>query len=147
MRTTSLLHTQTLTRALEFALAKGGFGKNAQHRKTAIALLKEMKSNKSVSGRYQQLMRLLQKGATIEQMIKGHRRFAQDDVPLPQPLRGRGLRPRDRRRLLPDQVGARKPGRASCGAGEPGRYMWPDLAGRPCLCTARLPHVGARSRR
>ena len=70
MRTTSLLHTQTLTRALEFALAKGGFGRNAQHRKTAITLLKEMKSNKSVSGRYQQLMRLLQKGATIDQMMK-----------------------------------------------------------------------------
>ncbi len=70
MQSTSFLQTQTILRALEFALSRGGFGSNAKQKKTAAALVREMKSNKSVSGRHQQLKTLLKKGATIDAMMK-----------------------------------------------------------------------------
>ena len=66
----SYLQTETLLRALEFATSKGGFGTNARQKKTALALIKSMKSNESVSGRHQQLSAMLKKGATIGEMIK-----------------------------------------------------------------------------
>jgi len=70
VQNTSFLQTQTILRALEFAYAKGGFGSSAKQKKMAAALIQQMKSNKSVSGRHQQLMALLTKGATIEAMMK-----------------------------------------------------------------------------
>ncbi|MEK6674613.1 MAG: hypothetical protein AABZ47_03040 [Planctomycetota bacterium] len=70
MQNTSFVETQTILRALEFALTKGGFGSNAKQKKTASSLVVQMKSNKSVSGRHHQLVTLLTKGATIEQMMK-----------------------------------------------------------------------------
>jgi len=70
VQSTSFIQNQTILRALEFAAAKGGFGSNAKQKKTAAALIQQMKSNRSVSGRHQQLMSLLGKGATIEQMMK-----------------------------------------------------------------------------
>ena len=70
MRKTSFLQTQTILQALEFTLAKGGFGNNARQKRTAAGLLKDMKSTKSVSGRHQQLKTMLKKGATLDQMIK-----------------------------------------------------------------------------
>lgn len=70
MQSTSFIQTQTILRALEFSLAKGAFGSNPKQKKAAAALLQQMKSNRSVSGRHQQLMALLTKGATIDQMIK-----------------------------------------------------------------------------
>ena len=70
MQNTSFGETQTMLRALEFALAKGGFGKNNSQQKIAVELFKKMKSNQSVSGRHQQLSNMLKKGATIEQLIK-----------------------------------------------------------------------------
>lgn len=70
MQNTSFLETQTILRALEFSLAKGGFGTNARQKRTASGLVKTMKSNKSVAGRHQQLVAVLKKGASIEQMMK-----------------------------------------------------------------------------
>ena len=70
MQNTSFLETQTILKALEFSLAKGGFGSNAKQKKTATGLVKTMKSTKSVSGRHQQLVAILKKGASIEQMMK-----------------------------------------------------------------------------
>jgi hypothetical protein len=67
---TSFIQNETILRALEFAVAKGGFGGNAKQKKAAVGLIQQMKSNKSVSGRHQQLMSLLAKGATIEQLMK-----------------------------------------------------------------------------
>ncbi len=70
MQNTSFEQTQTILKALQFAMAKGGFGNNAKQKKTATALIKEMSGNDSVSGRHQQLMGMLKKGSTIEQLIK-----------------------------------------------------------------------------
>ncbi len=70
MRNTSFLETQTILTALEFALKKGAFGTNSPQRKAAQTLIRSMQSNKSVSGRHQQLMDLLTSGATLEQMMK-----------------------------------------------------------------------------
>ncbi len=70
VQSTSFLQTQTIVRALEFALAKGGFGRNAKQKKSAATLIKNMKSNKSVSGRHHQLVTMLKRGATLEQMMK-----------------------------------------------------------------------------
>jgi len=70
VQNTSFLETQTILRALEFAVSKGGFGTDAIQKKTANAIIKGMKSNKSVAGRHQQLATLLKKGASIEQMMK-----------------------------------------------------------------------------
>lgn len=70
MQNTSFLETQTILRALEFAISKGGFGANAAQKKTAAAIVRHMKSNKSVAGRHQQLAAVLKKGASIEQMMK-----------------------------------------------------------------------------
>lgn len=70
MRNTSFLQTQAILKALEFTSAKGGFGTNAQMKKTAQGLIKTMKSNQSVSGRHQQLTNMLRRGTTIEEMIK-----------------------------------------------------------------------------
>lgn len=70
MRTTSFVETQTILTALDFALKKGAFGDNAGQKKIAAKLIKDMQSNKSVSGRHQQLLEMLTRGATIEQMIK-----------------------------------------------------------------------------
>ena len=70
MQNTSFLHTQTILRGLEFAIAKGGYGSNARQKKAAVALVQQMKSNKSVSGRHRHLTSMLKKGATIEHLIK-----------------------------------------------------------------------------
>ena len=70
MRTTSFLHTQTIYRALQFTLSKGGFGSNAKQKKAAAQLLKDMGSTKSVSGRQQEVMTMLRKGATLRQLMK-----------------------------------------------------------------------------
>ncbi len=70
MRKTSFLQTQTILQALEFTIAKGGFSHNARQKKTAAALIKDMKSTGSVSGRHQQLREMLKKGATLGQMIR-----------------------------------------------------------------------------
>ena len=70
MQSTSFIQTQTILRALEFAVAKGGFGDNAKQKKSAQGLIQQMKSNRSVSGRHQQLVSMLTKGATIEQIMK-----------------------------------------------------------------------------
>jgi len=70
LKNTSFLQSQTLLKALEFTLSKGGFAGNDHQKKTAIALLKEMRSARSVSGRHQQLTALLRKGASVEDMIK-----------------------------------------------------------------------------
>lgn len=70
MRNTSFLENQTILRALEFSLGKSGFGANAKQKKTASALIRKMKSTDSVSGRHQQLMTMLKKGARLEQMMK-----------------------------------------------------------------------------
>lgn len=70
MRSKNFVETQTIVRALEFSLAKGAFASDSRQKKTAQALLREMQSNHSVSGRHQQLAALLKKGATVEQMMK-----------------------------------------------------------------------------
>ncbi|MBI4719406.1 MAG: hypothetical protein HY763_16545 [Planctomycetes bacterium] len=70
MQKTSFLQSQTILRALEFALAKGGFAGSARQKKTAETLVKDMKSTRSVSGRHQLLTNLLRRGASIEEMIK-----------------------------------------------------------------------------
>lgn len=70
MRTTSFLANQTILRALDFTLAKGGFSHNANLKTAASDLIKELKSTKSVSGRHQQIMGMLRKGATLKQMMK-----------------------------------------------------------------------------
>jgi len=70
VQSTSYLQNQTILRALEFAMSKGGFGTNARQKKTALALIKDMKSNESVSGRHQQLSAMLRKGASIAEMMK-----------------------------------------------------------------------------
>ena len=70
MQNTSFAETQTILRALEFAMARGGFGGNVKQKKTAAMLIRRMQSNKSVSGRHLQLMSVLKRGATIDQMIK-----------------------------------------------------------------------------
>ena len=70
MQNTSFLETQTILKALEFSLSQSGFGSNARQKKTATGLVKTMKSNKSVAGRHQQLVSVLKKGATIEQMMR-----------------------------------------------------------------------------
>ena len=70
MQDTSFLQTQTILRALEFTLAKKGFGDGPAQRKAAVELIKKMKSTKTVSGRHQQLRAMLKQGATIDQMIK-----------------------------------------------------------------------------
>jgi predicted Rossmann fold nucleotide-binding protein DprA/Smf involved in DNA uptake len=63
------MQTQTILRALEFTAARGGFT-STQQKKAAAALIKSMRSKKSVSGRHQQLAAMLKKGATIDDMIK-----------------------------------------------------------------------------
>ena len=70
MQDTRFMRTQTILRALKFSLAKGGFSKDAKQKKTATALVKQMQSTKSVSGRHLQLTSLLKKGASIKQMTK-----------------------------------------------------------------------------
>lgn len=70
MQQTSFLQTQTILRALEFSLTKGAFGDNANQKKTALTLIKEMKGAKSVSGRHQLLTGILKKGSSLEEMMK-----------------------------------------------------------------------------
>ncbi len=70
VRNTSFLENQTILRALEFTLNKGGFGASAKQKKTASSLVRTMKSTDSVSGRHEQIMSMLKKGATLEQMMK-----------------------------------------------------------------------------
>lgn len=69
LRNTSFLQTQTILQALEFTLGKGGF-KNAAHKKAATALVMKMTGGDSVSGRHQQLRAVLERGATLKEMIK-----------------------------------------------------------------------------
>jgi len=73
MRQTSFLQSQTILRALEFTSAKGGFGSNTKQKKAAIALIRNMKSNTSLSGRHRQLRDLLKTGATVAEMIRATR--------------------------------------------------------------------------
>ena len=73
VQNTSFVQTQTIIHDLEFAISKGGFGRNPKQKRTAAALVKDMKSNKSVSGRHQQIAALLKKGVTLEQMMKATR--------------------------------------------------------------------------
>ena len=70
MQNSSYLQTQTILRGLEFALARGAFADNAGQKRTAAALIKEMKGNQSVGGRHQLLTSMLKKGATVEDMLK-----------------------------------------------------------------------------
>ncbi|MEK6798538.1 MAG: hypothetical protein AABZ12_06215 [Planctomycetota bacterium] len=70
MQRTGFLETQTILKALEFAAAKGAFAGNPRMKKTALTLIKGMKSNASLSGRHQQLQALLKKGATIQDMMR-----------------------------------------------------------------------------
>jgi len=70
VQSTSYVQSQTILRALEFAMSKGGFGTNAQQKKAAMSLIKDMKSNASLSGRHQQLTAMLRKGASIAEMMK-----------------------------------------------------------------------------
>ena len=70
MRNTSYIQAQTITTALKFALKKGGFGDNAQQKRTAHELLKALSDNGSLPGRHHQLRKMLEKGAGIEEMIK-----------------------------------------------------------------------------
>ncbi len=70
VQNTSFLQSQTILHALEFALSKGAFGNNANRKKAAQSLIQQLKSNRSVGGRQQQLLALLKRGATIEQMMK-----------------------------------------------------------------------------
>lgn len=69
MQNTSFLESQTILRALEFALAKGAFREHPMQKKTATALVRTMKSTRSVSGRHQQLTTMLKKGASIDELI------------------------------------------------------------------------------
>jgi len=70
VKSTSFLETQTILTALEFASKKGVFSNNPNQKKTAQRLIKKMKSTSSVSGRHQQIMQMLRRGASIEQMMK-----------------------------------------------------------------------------
>jgi hypothetical protein len=70
VQNSSYLETQTMLRGLEFALARGAFTDNPVQKRTAAALIKEMKGNKSVGGRQQLLTSILKKGATVEEMVK-----------------------------------------------------------------------------
>ena len=69
VQSTSFLQTQTILDALEFSLTKGGFNGRPGQKKTALRLIKTMKSTKSVSGRHRQLVGMLKKGASIDQMM------------------------------------------------------------------------------
>ncbi|HNQ24011.1 MAG TPA: helix-turn-helix domain-containing protein [Phycisphaerae bacterium] len=70
MRRTSFLESQTILTALESTLARGGFDRNAAQKRTAQQLIKRMQGSGTVSGRHTQVIALLQKGATIEQLMK-----------------------------------------------------------------------------
>lgn len=70
LKKTNFIQSQTVMKSLEFALSKGGFGTDEDQKKTAQALLKEMRSARSLSGRQQQLTAMLKKGASVEEMIK-----------------------------------------------------------------------------
>ena len=70
MRSTSFLETQIILQALEFAAKKGFFSKNPTQKRIAQSLIQRMKSNRSVSGRHQQLITFLKKGGTVEEMMK-----------------------------------------------------------------------------
>lgn len=69
MQNSNFLQSQTILRALEFTLSRGGF-EDPRHKKTATALLKEMKGNQSLGGRQQLLTAVLKKGASVEEMVK-----------------------------------------------------------------------------
>lgn len=69
MQNSNFLQTQTMLRALEFTLARGGFT-DARQKKTATALIRELKGTDSLGGRQQLLISLLKKGATVETMVK-----------------------------------------------------------------------------
>ena len=49
------------------------FGNNAKQKKAALSLIRDMKSNTSLSGRHRQLRDMLKKGANIAEMIKATR--------------------------------------------------------------------------
>ena len=70
MQNTSFLETQTVLAALEFTIKKGGYGANSNQKRTAQKLIKDMKSNESVSGRHQQIIQMRKKGSSIDQMTK-----------------------------------------------------------------------------
>lgn len=67
---TNFLQSQTILKSLEFALARGGFAGNDAQKKTAQSLLKDMRHPRSYGGRQQQIVALLRRGASIEEMIK-----------------------------------------------------------------------------
>jgi len=70
LQTNGYLESKTILRSLEYALAKGGFADQPEQKRAALALIKEMKGNKSIGGRQQLLTALLKKGASLEDMIK-----------------------------------------------------------------------------
>jgi DNA-binding NarL/FixJ family response regulator len=69
VQNTSFQDTQTILAALEYALRNGAFGANASQKKAAARLIRDMQSTRYVSGRHQQILRLLRKGVTVEQMM------------------------------------------------------------------------------
>ena len=71
MQQSSFTETETILQALKFAQSKGAFGRDARRKRVAGELIKRMRSNRSLSGRHQQLRDLLRRGATIEEMIRG----------------------------------------------------------------------------
>lgn len=70
MRTRSYEETQAIVAALEFALKKGGFGQDSSRKRTAVRMLKDMRSASTMSGRQQQVVQALTRGATVSQMMK-----------------------------------------------------------------------------
>mgnify|MGYP002624841957 CR=1 FL=1 len=71
MQHSNFVETETILRAIEFAQAKGAFSRDPRLQKAATALIKRMKSNRTPSGRQQQLRNLLREGASIKDMIRG----------------------------------------------------------------------------
>lgn len=70
MRSIKFEETRAIVTALEFALKKGAFGQDSSQKKVAARILKAMKSEDTPSGRQQQVVQALRKGATIGQMMK-----------------------------------------------------------------------------
>ena len=69
VQTSNYLQSQTILRALEFSLAKSGFD-DPRQKKTALALIRDLRGNKSLGGRQQVLTSILKKGATVDEMVR-----------------------------------------------------------------------------
>lgn len=70
MRGASYLEMQTIVAALEFALSRGEFDAKARQKRAAQQLIKRLRSNRTISGRQEQIMALLKNGASIPQMVQ-----------------------------------------------------------------------------